>query len=164
MTRDLIALLDSGCLIIRVARKEKRPLGTAWQTKATDNHDDVARWLAAGSNIGILLGPMSGVVDVEYDTPEGRDQLSAFGLLDIPTPTWRSARGEHRLYHWEPWMPETAVIHADDLEIRIGGRAAQSVLPPSVHPSGARYEWTTSPAEVPIAPFQAQLLAKEVLL
>jgi hypothetical protein len=163
MTRDLIALLDSGCLIIRVARREKRPLGVAWQTKATDNHDDVARWLAAGSNIGILLGPMSGVVDVEYDTPEGRDQLSAFGLLDIHTPTWRSARGEHRLYHWEPWMPETAVIQADDLEIRIGGRAAQSVLPPSVHPSGARYEWTTSPAEVPIAPFPAQLLAAQVL-
>jgi hypothetical protein len=163
MTRDLIALIDSGCLIIRVARKEKRPLGSAWQNKATDNHDDVARWLAAGSNIGILLGPMSGVVDVEYDTPEGRDQLAAFGLLDIPTPTWRSARGEHRLYHWEPWMPETAVIHADDLEIRIGGRAAQSVLPPSVHPSGAKYEWTTSPAEVPIAPFPAQLLAAQVL-
>ena len=61
-------------------------------------------------------------------------------------------------------MPETAVIKADDLEIRIGGRAAQSVLPPSVHPTGARYEWTTSPAEVPIAPFPAQLLAKEVLL
>jgi len=163
MTRELIALIDSGCLIIRVARREKRPLGTAWQTKATDNHDDVARWLAAGSNVGILLGPMSGVVDVEYDTREGREQLAAFGLLDIPTPTWRSARGEHRLYHWEPWMPETAVIKADDLEIRIGGRAAQSVLPPSVHPSGSKYEWTTSPAEVPIAPFPAQLLAAQVL-
>jgi hypothetical protein len=163
MTRDIIALIDSGCLIVRVARREKRPLGTAWQTKATDNHDDVARWLAAGSNIGILLGPMSGVVDVEYDTPEGREQLAAFGLLDIPTPTWRSARGEHRLYHWEPWMPETAVIKADDLEIRIGGRAAQSVLPPSVHPSGSKYEWTTSPAEIPIAPFPAQLLAAQVL-
>lgn len=164
MTPDLIALLDSGCRFIRVARREKRPLGSAWQTKATDNPDDVARWLAAGSNIGILLGPMSGVVDVEYDTPEGRDQLAAFGLLDIPTPTWQSARGEHRLYHWEPWMPETAVIKADDLEIRIGGRAAQSVLPPSVHPTGSKYEWTTSPAECPIAPFPAQLLAKEVLL
>jgi hypothetical protein len=163
MTRELIALIDSGCLIVRVARREKRPLGTAWQTKATDNHDDVARWLAAGSNIGILLGPMSGVVDVEYDTPDGREQLAAFGLLDIPTPTWRSARGEHRLYHWEPWMPETAVIKADDLEIRIGGRAAQSVLPPSVHPSGSKYEWTTSPAEIPIAPFPAQLLAAQVL-
>jgi hypothetical protein len=162
MTPDTLALLDSGCLIIRVARREKRPLGAAWQTKATNNPDEVARWLASGSNIGILLGPMSGVVDVEYDTPEGRDQLAAFGLLDIPTPTWRSARGEHRLYHWEPWMPETAVIKADDLEIRIGGRAAQSVLPPSIHPTGMAYEWTTSPADVPIAGFPAQLMAQEL--
>jgi hypothetical protein len=163
MTPDLTALLDSGCLIIRVARREKRPLGSAWQTRATDNPDDVARWLAAGSNIGLLLGPASGVVDVEYDTPAGRDQLAAFGILDIPTPTWRSARGEHRLFRWEPWMPQTAVVHADDLEVRIGGRAAQSVLPPSVHPDGTRYEWTTSPADVPVAAFPAQLLAAEAL-
>lgn len=163
MTRDIIALIDSGCLVVRVARREKRPLGTAWQTKATDNPDDVARWLAAGSNIGILLGPMSGVVDVEYDTPEGREQLAAFGLLDIPTPTWRSARGEHRLFRWEPWMPPTAVIKLGAIEIRIGGRAAQSVLPPSVHPTGVAYQWTTSPAEVGIAHFPAQLLAAEVI-
>ena len=163
MTPDLIALLDSGCLVIRVARREKRPLGSAWQTKATDNPDDVARWLAAGSNIGILLGPMSGVVDVEYDTPEGLDQLAAFGLLDIPTPTWRSARGEHRLFRWEPWMPPTAVVKLGAIEIRIGGRAAQSVLPPSIHPTGVAYEWTTSPADVEIAAFPAQLLAAEVI-
>ncbi len=163
MTPDIIALADSGCLFVRVARREKRPLGSAWQTKATDNPDDVARWLAAGSNVGILLGPMSGVVDVEYDTPDGRDQIAAFGILDIPTPTWRSARGEHRLFRWEPWMPATAVVHADDLEIRIGGRAAQSVLPPSIHPTGAKYEWIVSPADCPIAAFPAQLLAKEVI-
>jgi hypothetical protein len=59
-------------------------------------------------------------------------------------------------------MPETAVIKADDLEIRIGGRAAQSVLPPSIHPTGMAYEWTTSPAEVPIAPFPAQIMAQEM--
>jgi hypothetical protein len=163
MTRDLIALIDSGCLIVRVARREKRPLGTAWQTKATDNHEDVARWLAAGSNVGILLGPMSGVVDVEYDSPDGLEELAAYGITDLATPTWRSARGEHRLFRWEPWMPPTAVVKLGAIEIRIGGRAAQSVLPPSIHPTGVAYEWTTSPAEVGIAHFPAQLLAAEVI-
>jgi hypothetical protein len=163
MTTEIHALLAAGCQIVRVARRAKRPLGTAWQTKATDNPDDVARWLAAGDNIGLLLGPASGVVDVEYDDPAGRDQLSAFGVLDLRTPTWRSARGEHRLFRWEPWMPETAVVHADDLEIRIGGRAAQSVLPPSRHPDGVAYEWIVSPAEVGIAHFPAQLLTAQVI-
>ena len=152
-------LAAAGCRFVRVARREKRPLGSGWQHRSTDNPADVAAWLAAKSNVGILLGPASGVVDVEYDDPAGRDQLAAFGILDIATPTWRSSRGEHRLFRWEPWMPPTAVVHADDLEIRLGGRAAQSVLPPSIHPDGQPYEWTTSPADVPIASFPAQLLA-----
>jgi hypothetical protein len=162
MTPDLIALIDSGCLIVRVARREKRPLGTAWQTKATDNHDDVARWLAAGDNVGLLLGPESGVVDVEYDDEPGLAQLSDFGILDLPTPTWRSARGEHRLFRWEPWMPQTAVLKTGWLELRLGGRAAQSVLPPSRHPDGTMYEWTTSPCDVAIASFPAQLMEQEM--
>ena len=159
MDASIVALADAGCRFVRVARREKRPLGAAWQTRNTDNPEDVANWLRSGSNVGLLLGPASGIVDVEYDDPAGREQLAAFGILDIATPTWRSARGEHRLFRWEPWMPAAAVVHADDLEIRIGGRAAQSVLPPSIHPDGQPYEWTTSPANVAIASFPAQLLA-----
>jgi hypothetical protein len=60
-------------------------------------------------------------------------------------------------------MPPTAVVHADDLEIRIGGRAAQSVLPPSRHPDGVAYEWIVSPADVGIAHFPAQLLTAQVI-
>jgi len=159
ITPELKFLSSVGCLFVRLARGEKRPVGAAWQTKATGELTYVNQWLAAGANVGLLLGPESGVVDVEFDDPAGLEQLSAFGVLDIPTPTWRSARGEHRLFLWEPWMPATAVIHADDLEIRIGGRAAQSVLPPSRHPDGSRYEWIVSPADVPVAGFPAQLLA-----
>ncbi len=155
----LAPLAAAGCRFVRLARGEKRPLGAGWQHRGTDSLEAIAEWLAARSNVGILLGPDSGVVDVEYDEPEGRDQLAAFGILDIPTPTWRSARGEHRLFRWEPWMPATAAIKTEAIEIRIGGRAAQSVLPPSRHPSGSAYEWIVSPAEVAIAGFPAQLLA-----
>lgn len=156
---DLAPLAAAGCRFVRLARGEKRPLGSAWQHRSTDDLDAVAAWLAARSNVGILLGPDSGVIDVEYDDPAGRDQLAAYGVLDIRTPTWRSARGEHRLFRWEPWMPAAAAVKAGDLEIRIGGRAAQSVLPPSRHPSGAAYEWIIDPA-TPIAGFPCQLLAE----
>jgi hypothetical protein len=163
MTPDLIALAAAGCRFIRVARREKRPLGSAWQTRSTDNPADVAAWIRSGSNVGILLGEPSGVVDVEYDSPDGLEELAAYGITDLHTPTWRSARGQHRLFRWEPWMPTTAVVKLGAIEIRIGGRAAQSVLPPSIHPTGVTYEWTTSPAEVGIAHFPAQLLAAEVI-
>lgn len=158
---NLAPLAAAGCRFVRLARREKRPLGTGWQHRSTDNLEDVAAWLKAGSNVGLLLGPASGVVDVEYDTPEGREQLAAFGILDIPTPTWRSARGEHRLFRWEPWMPEAAAVKADAIEIRLGGRAAQSVLPPSRHPEGMVYEWTTPPGAAAIAPFPAQLMLRK---
>lgn len=156
---DLQHLAAIGCQFVRLARGEKRPLGAAWQTKATNDLDIVAGWLDRGrSNVGLLLGPASGVVDVEFDCPSGREQLAAFGILDIQTPTWRSARGEHRLFRWEPWMPQAACVKAEDIEIRLGGRAAQSVLPPSRHPTGIDYEWIVRPGDVPVAAFPAQLL------
>jgi hypothetical protein len=158
LMKEIEALAAAGCRFVRLAIGEKRPLGAAWQTKSTGDLSVVARWLAGRSNVGLLLGPASGVVDVEFDDPAGHEQLAAFGITDIHTPTWRSARGEHRLFRWEPWMPLTAVVKADSLEIRLGGRAAQSVLPPSVHPSGERYKWIVPPSLVAIAPFPAQLL------
>jgi hypothetical protein len=54
-------------------------------------------------------------------------------------------------------------VKFDSIEIRLGGRAAQSVLPPSRHPDGVTYEWTTSPADVDVASFPAQLLAQEAM-
>lgn len=160
---ELATLSAFGCRFVRLARREKRPLGAAWQTKATGDLTYVKQWLRAGSNVGLLLGPASGVVDVEFDEWPGMEELAAYGFTDIKTPTWRSARGEHRLYRWEPWMPAAAVVHVGVLEVRIGGRAAQSVLPPSIHPDGTAYEWIVSPQECQIAAFPAQLLAKEVL-
>jgi hypothetical protein len=160
---EIECLADAGCQFVRVARGEKRPLSAGWQHRGTSDAAEVARWLAAGSNVGLLLGPASGVVDVEFDTAEGLEQLSAFGVLDVPTPSWRSARGEHRLFRWEPWMPAAAVIKAEALEIRLGGRAAQSVLPPSTHPTGAAYEWIARPQEVAVAAFPAQLMAREAM-
>jgi len=159
MNPDIQALADIGCQFVRLARGEKRPLGAAWQTKATPDLTYVNRWLESGSNVGLLLGPASGVVDVEFDEWPGIEELAVYGLTDIPTPRWKSSRGEHRLYRWEPWMPQAAVVKVGLLEVRIGGRAAQSVLPPSRHPDGSRYEWIVSPREVSVAAFPAQLLA-----
>ncbi len=155
---EIETLAAAGCRFVRLAYRDKRPLSRSWHTKATSETDTVEYWLKQGSNVGLLLGPASGVVDVEFDEPAGLEQLAAFGITDMTTPTWRSARGEHRLFRWEPWMPQSAVVKADSLEIRLGCRAAQSVLPPSVHPTGERYEWIVPPSACPIAPFPAQLL------
>lgn len=143
---SLVALLEHGAACVRVARRDKFPLGKAWHTLATTVADVIAEWLDRGDNVGILLG-IGDLIDVEYDDEAGRQQLDGMGLADIRTPTWASGRGEHRLFRLADPLPARGWIKRGGLEIRLGGKPAQSVLPPSMHPSGRRYGWTISPAD-----------------
>jgi hypothetical protein len=134
--------------------------GEGWQNRATADEDQIAEWFATGErmNIGIKLGRDSGIVDVEVDGPEAQETLTRFGLDQIPTPTYRARRGEHRLFRYHARLPDTAVVKVDDLEVRIGGggKASQSVAPVSWHGSGIQYQWLEGlsiddcqPAELP---------------
>jgi hypothetical protein len=146
MTPELSALLEYGAACVRVAKGDKRPLGNAWQTLATSVADVIDGWLNQGYNLGILLGH-GNLIDVEYDDADGRAVLAARGLLDIVTPTWASGRGEHRLFRLAGPLPAMGWRKFGGAEIRIGGKPAQSVLPPSRHPSGRPYTWIVSPLQ-----------------
>jgi hypothetical protein len=145
---ELAALARAGAAFVRVANGEKRPVGSAWQTRATDDVDAVGAWLRGGGNVGILLG-VGGIIDIEHDDEDGRQVLDELDLP--PTVEWVSARGAHRLYRLADELPPRAVVKVGPLEVRLGGRAAQSVLPPSVHPTGVAYAWTTPPSAAEIA-------------
>lgn len=140
------ALLQQGAAVVQVARREKRPIGAAWQTLATTTADVISSWLADGFNLGILLGH-GNLIDVEYDDDDGRQLLARMGLLDVRTPTWASGRGEHRLFRLDGRLPLMGWRKIGGAEIRIGGKPAQSVLPPSVHPTGSPYAWIVSPLD-----------------
>ena len=110
-------------------------------------------------NIAIALN-LSDLIDVECDTDEAESNLQAmFGGQVPPTPTWRSKRGLHRLFRRPSGLPEKAVVKLDGIEFRIGNdKGALSIVPPSVHPDGPRYEWLAglsihqvAPAELPPA-------------
>ena len=146
MTPEMTALLGHGAACVRVARGEKRPLGQAWHTLASAMADVIDDWLHDGFNVGILLG-YGNLIDVEYDDEDGRRLLEARGLLDIATPTWASGRGEHRLFRLDGPLPAIGWRKIGGAEIRLGGKPAQSVLPPSVHPSGRPYRWLIGPED-----------------
>jgi len=144
---DLAALLEHGAAVVKVARGDKLPLGKAWNTLATTIADVIGEWLGQGYNLGILLGH-GNLIDVEFDDEAGRQWLAARGLLDIETPTWASGRGEHRLFRLAGDLPPCGWRKIGGAEIRIGGKPAQSVLPPSRHPSGRQYTWLVSPQQI----------------
>ena len=136
--------------------------GSGWQFRATDNEEEILRWFesakaseAGRCNVGVRLGEVSGIIDVEFDTPDGEEVLQKYGLHMIDTPAYSSGRGVHRLFQHEDWMPESAVVKVRGLEVRIGGgeMASQSVIPPSWHKSGKAYSWLPgrSPEDVPPA-------------
>ena len=135
----------------------KHPIGLVWQEHATSDEETIAAWCEGDEriNVGLLLGPSSGVIDVECDSPEAEVAAKGYGLDLIETPSYRSSRGVHRLFQWESGLPDKAVVKVDGVEVRLGGggSAAQSVIPPSMHRSGVRYAWLPgkSPEDIPPA-------------
>ena len=109
----------------------------------------------------MVLGRRSGIIDIECDSPEAEQQLAElFGGI-LPTPTFRSTRGLHRLFRWSDDLPESEIGKAKFMlgavELRIGGgdKAAQTVFPPS---SGRT--WIVSPEDCDPAEIPARVLVR----
>ncbi|MCC6492155.1 MAG: bifunctional DNA primase/polymerase [Pirellulales bacterium] len=121
----------------------KRPMGGAeWHRRpfAPAAASSLLRQ-AKEPGIGLLLGPSSGIVDIEADGPEEEALVAVlFGAAQPPpTPTYQSTRGLHRLYAWDDRLAATgqAVVSfaagGAKLGCRLGAgdKGAQSVIPPS---------------------------------
>lgn len=138
----------------------KQPVGLNWQHRATTEEGVIESWFTDDPkvvpNIGVLLGEKSGVIDLEYDSEEAVESLKKWGLDQIDTPAFRSGRGIHRLFAWESGLPDAALVKVDGIEVRLGGggKAAQTVLPPSWHSDGFAREWLPgrSPEECDLQP------------
>lgn len=115
------------------------------------------RWPDAG--IGLACGGASGVWVLDLDGQEAADRFVALQVEhgDIPkTAAVRTGRGWH-LYFASPSTGEeirnSASRVAPGIDVR--GTGGYVVLPPSLHPSGIRYEWLPGrgPDAVRGAPF-----------
>lgn len=150
----------------------KHPIGREWQHRATDDENEIERWFDeiedhTRINLGVRLGATSGIIDVEFDSPDAETALKKWGLDRIDTPAYSSGRGIHRIFQHEDWMPDSAVVKVEGIEVRIGGggMASQSVIPPSWHKSSKQYAWLAgkspndvNPARLP-ADFREAVMA-----
>ena len=136
----------------------KHPLHDNWAPEATADEEKIASWFEDGEpwNIGVALGPMSGIVDTEWDDEESLATARKFGLIEARTPGFSSNRGGHRVWLLDERLiaiPK-AVKKVGGMEVRFGGggKQTQSIFPPSRHHTGKLYKWDEgrSPDDVEI--------------
>jgi len=133
-------LLEAGFWPVAIEPGQKKPVGTAWglERPTVASLGELYR-RHPGAGVGLLLGPRGLVIDIECDGQEGETSLNKLleGRL-ILTAGWRSARGRHRLFLYDPAMEALgrSIVKDDefpDLELRLGSGAKQiqSVVPPT---------------------------------
>lgn len=152
---EALFLASLGWKLVPMLSGTKNPgniLGAGWQHQCSSDPAQISRWLMQNPdcNLGVLLGPSSGIIDVEYDSEQGEQILEEY-CEGIVTCAYRSAKSVHRLFQYdERFEPEGAKFGAFGTEWRFGQDSAQSVIPPSLHETGARYQWLPglSPREV----------------
>lgn len=158
---DTIAIVneyvDSGWSVLPVKPEEKRPYMTNWlqYTKTRATKQTVNNWFSnlAGAGVGVVTGRVSNMVvlDIESDCPYPIEDL----LKRYPTQMYSrtGSGGYHLFYQYPTNVPRVAnrVGIFERADLRADGGFI--VLPPTVHPSGGRYEWIKrgAPGTFPVA-------------
>jgi putative DNA primase/helicase len=164
--RDYLA---AGFAPIPVERGGKAPTLRGWPRLRIDK-EQIDDYFVGSENVGILLGkPSRGLVDVDLDVSE------AAAIADVFLPPTEMVHGRkskprsHRWYRVENAPAPMKFTDADGiclLEIR--SRGQQTLVPPSIHPSGERIRWEEDgpPAKVQASELvrTAKLVAASALL
>jgi hypothetical protein len=147
----------------------KRPLPDLgrwkqWQDALPDRATVEGWWRRnPNMNVGLALGPLSGLVGLDPDGPAGEAKLQELSAGDLPaTLEFRTHAGRRLLYAVPAaanLRPTYQAVEAGQ-ELRFLAYGSQTVMPPSRHPSGSRYEWLPgrAPGEIGPAPAPAWLV------
>jgi putative DNA primase/helicase len=108
--------------------------------------EELRSWAWPG--VGIVTGPVSGVLILDVDGPEGEAELRKHG--HPATPMVRTPAGGLHLYFKHPeHHVRTGIRVAPGLDVKASG--GYVVAPPSTGPNGQPYEWILSPEETELA-------------
>jgi putative DNA primase/helicase len=161
--------IRSGYAPIPVPDGEKAPKLRGWQ-KLQIALEQVGDYFSEPGNVGLLLGKPSGeLTDIDIDAPEAAAVANVFLPPTEMVHGRRSKPRSHRWYRVENAPAPMKFTDADGvclLEIR--SRGQQTLVPPSIHPSGERIRWEDGgpPAKVQASELvrTAKLVAASALL
>src|SRR5829696_1980661 len=142
--------IERGWAPVPMPARQKGPRIADWQ-RLRLSLEDVPRYFNNGQNVGIINGQASGgLVTVDLDRPEAVALAGRFlkptlvsGRESVPDGHWWyiSPSLEHREFEGIPKSVSEGTI----LELRSTDH--QTVVEPSIHPSGERYRWSRSGLE-----------------
>lgn len=146
----------AGLRVFPVSAASKKP-ALAWKEfqERAASQEELASWDSTDLNVGVVCGAPSDLVVLDLDSPEAVAYVEALELP--PTPTVRTGRGFH-LYFRRPSGGLRNAVRVGGLKMDVRGDGGYVVGAGSVHESGATYEWTVSPQDVPFAEFPTALL------
>lgn len=155
--------LSMGFSVIPLKTKDKKPALESWKPFQNQypTTEDLKNWFDNGSNlnIGIITGKISNIVVVDLDSTKAEKYAK---INNFPkTPTARTGRGLHLYYKYEDGIRNFQ--KRDDLpDIDLRGDGGYVVAPPSLHPSGKKYQWVENfdIDGTPIAQLPEIILAK----
>ena len=132
--------------------KDKRPL-IDWKEFQTryPTDEELEKWFSDGkSNIAIVTGPISGIAVLDIDGEEGQESIKKYNLFIPPTPCVKTGKGYHYYFKYQDGVRNFTKRYPG---IDLRGEGGYVVAPPSIHPSGMKYEWliplTEGIAELP---------------
>jgi hypothetical protein len=124
----------------------KRPLGRwkAWQYRLPTVEEVGAQWEAVPhANVGIVLGPVSGLVGIDVDGEDGEELLREISRGNLPTTlSFTTGRGLRLLYALPAGVKAASHSYRHGGgEVKVLAEGTVTVAPPSRHHSGKKYRW-----------------------
>lgn len=152
-TASAVEAFRRGFVPVPLRHKSKAPRGAGWQNVAWTSEEEVIEHfeqsVAEGSDgVGLVLGkPSSNLVDVDLDS----DLALSLAPYFLPPTAMKhgraSNRQSHRWYRVTGEMPglRRYVLSDGAVAVEFRTTGGQTVIPPSVHPSGEDYFWEGEP-------------------
>lgn len=149
--------LRVGWSVIPLRPRDKVPALPSWKAYQTRHAspDDVERWAVSDCNVGIVTGGISGLLVLDLDSAEAVVEAESRGLPDSVIAS--TAKGQHHYFSHPGGEVKNRAGILPGMDIRADGGFV--VGPGSIHPSGVRYEWISSPANTSLASPPAWLIA-----
>ena len=149
-------LTARGSAVTPPAPRQKPPTIERWSEYCSrrPSDDEHARWMDwKASNVGLCLGEASGVMALDFDDDVNGLHAAILAVVPDSPVKKRGAKGFTAFYrHTGEKSHGYSVGGKRVLDVLSGGR--QTVLPPSLHPSGGSYEWTTQLTLADVTPDQ----------